>query len=54
MDVASRQGAVCGITNDGGANLLVCLNLTASKRSNADGTMGLRTQEHRKRQPGCM
>jgi hypothetical protein len=40
MDVASRQGAVCGTTNDGGANLPVCPNLTASQRSNAGGTMG--------------
>jgi hypothetical protein len=40
MDVASRQGVVCGTTNDGGANLLVCLNLTASKRSDAGGTWG--------------
>ena len=27
-------------TNDGRANLPVCPNLTASKRSNAGGTMG--------------
>jgi hypothetical protein len=30
-----------GIFSDGRANLPVCLNLTASKRSNAGGTIGM-------------
>jgi len=34
-------------TNDGRANLPVCLNLTASQRSDAGGTMGIRRGEHR-------
>ena len=34
-------------TNDGRANLPVCPNLTASQRSNAGGTMGMRAREHR-------
>jgi hypothetical protein len=34
-------------TNDGRANLPVCPNLTASQRSNAGGTLGIRTREHR-------
>jgi hypothetical protein len=33
--------------NDGRANLPVCPILTARKRSDAGGTMGIRTQEHR-------
>src|ERR1039458_430736 len=32
-------------TNDGRANLPVCPNLSASKRSDAGGTMGIRTKE---------
>jgi hypothetical protein len=40
-------GATGQYTNDGRANLPVCPNLTASKRSNAGGTMGIRTPEHR-------
>jgi hypothetical protein len=34
-------------TNDGRANLPVCPNLTASKRSDAGGTMGIWTRELR-------
>jgi hypothetical protein len=33
--------------NDGRANLPVCPNLTASQRSNAGGTVGIHTPEHR-------
>jgi len=32
--------------NDGRANLPVCLNLTASKRSDAGGTMGIYTRKN--------
>jgi len=39
-------------TTDGRANLPVCPNLTASQRSNAGGTMGLRTPEHRSARSG--
>jgi hypothetical protein len=39
-------------TNEGRANLPVCPNLTASKRSNAGGTMGIRPAiYHRRHQP---
>jgi hypothetical protein len=38
--------------NDGRANLPVCPNLTASQRSNAGGTMGMRTREHRSARSG--
>src|ERR1035437_5307842 len=34
-------------TTDGRANLPVCPNLTASQRSDAGGTLGIRTPEHR-------
>jgi len=37
--------------NDGRANLPVCPILTARKRSDAGGTMGIRTQEHRSARP---
>jgi hypothetical protein len=40
------------LTNDGRANLPVCPNLTASQRSNAGGTMGIRTREHRSTRSG--
>jgi hypothetical protein len=33
--------------NEGRANLPVCSNLTASQRSDAGGTMGIRTRELR-------
>jgi hypothetical protein len=33
-------------TNDGKADLPVCPNLTVGKRSDAGGTMAIRTQEH--------
>jgi hypothetical protein len=33
-------------TKDGGANLPVCPNLSASKRSDAGGTMGIRTRKN--------
>jgi hypothetical protein len=39
-------------TTDGRANLPVCPNLTASQRSNAGGTMGIRTPEHRSARSG--
>ena len=39
-------------TNDGRANLPVCLNLTASQHSNAGGTLGIRTREHRSARSG--
>jgi hypothetical protein len=39
-------------TTDGRANLPVCSNLTASQRSNAGGTMGIRTPEHRSARSG--
>jgi len=43
------------ITNDGRANLPVCQNPTASKRSDAGGTiLGIRTQEHRSRSCGSL
>jgi hypothetical protein len=41
------QHALDTTTNDGWANLPVCPNLTASQRSNAGGTMGMRAREHR-------
>jgi hypothetical protein len=34
------------IPNDGRANLPVCPNLTARQRSNAGGTMGIRTRQN--------
>ena len=39
-------------TTDGRANLPVCPNLTASERSNAGGTMGIRTRGHRSARSG--
>jgi hypothetical protein len=39
-------------TNDGRANLPVCPYLTAGKRSDAGGTMGIRTPEHRSARSG--
>jgi len=39
-------------TTDGRANLPVCPNLTASQRSNAGGTLGMRTREHRSARSG--
>jgi hypothetical protein len=39
-------------TNDGRANLPVCPNFTVSQRSNAGGTMGIRTPEHRSARSG--
>src|ERR1035437_6192749 len=39
-------------TTDGRANLPVCPNLTASQRSNAGGTLGIRTPEHRSARSG--
>jgi hypothetical protein len=39
-------------TNDARANLPVCPNLTASQRSNAGGTLGIRTREHRSARSG--
>ena len=41
------QHALDTPTNDGRANLPVCPNLPASQRSNAGGTLGRRTREHR-------
>jgi len=38
--------------NDGRANLPVCPNLTASKRSKAGGTIGICAQEHRSARSG--
>ena len=46
------QHALDTTTNDGRANLPVCPNLTASKRSHAGGTLGLRTPEHRSARSG--
>jgi len=39
-------------TTDGRANLPVCPNLTASQRSNAGGTLGIRMPEHRSARSG--
>jgi hypothetical protein len=40
--VNERRVQLDTTTNDGRANLPVCPNLTASKRSNAGGTVGIR------------
>jgi hypothetical protein len=51
--MVTGHGAQLATTNnDGRANLPVCANLTASKRSDAGGTMGMRTQEHRSARSG--
>jgi hypothetical protein len=47
-----NQGGPDTPTTDGRANLPVCPNLTASQRSNAGGTMGIRTPEHRSARSG--
>ena len=55
--MSRRQDTLVGAhldtsTNDGRANLPVCPNLTAGKRSDAGGTMGIRTREHRSARSG--
>jgi hypothetical protein len=54
---STRSPGCCGVhstqsINDGRANLPVCPNLTASKRSNAGETMWIRTQEHHSARSG--